>query len=73
MITVRFPSGFSVQYNDLDRMKWSNGEPGRILLYRGEEEGWKVSVPSGCDCRIRAALSDLPSRARSESKYRSPH
>lgn len=50
MITVRFPSGFSVQYNDLHAAAW--GRDGSVQLYASVEErdsgwGWKVTVPNG--------------------------
>ena len=44
MITVRFPSGFSVQYNDLNWVEWGNGD---AYLYTDSKRigGWKVWVP----------------------------
>jgi hypothetical protein len=67
MITVRFPSGFSVQYNDLCAMKW--GSDGTIMLYtsaadRDAGKGWKVAVPKEAlvefvsPCRTYSAVRD---------------
>ncbi len=67
MITVRFPSGFSVQYNDLTAMKW--GSDGSIQLYTDYAKadagkGWKVTVPPGAlvefvsPCRTYNASAD---------------
>lgn len=46
MITVRFPSGFSVQYNDLHHIKWQ--ADGSALLMKSMESGWSVAVPKDC-------------------------
>ena len=51
MIMVRFPSGFSVRYNDMNYVSWS-GEV--AYLYPdskacGEKGvGWKVRIPPEC-------------------------
>lgn len=46
MITVRFPSGFSVQYNDLNYVKWGGDV---VHLYRDSTStGWSVTVPQSC-------------------------
>ena len=74
MITVRFPSGFSVQYNDLDSMKW--GSDNAQLLFRSNADrdtgkGWVVSVPADCivefmqPCRTyMAGESDMKTELR---------
>jgi hypothetical protein len=52
MITVRFPTGFSVQYNSLKAMKWSQDNQNIYLFEsiadRDKGGGWQVSVPAGC-------------------------
>ena len=48
MITVRFPTGFSVQYDDLNYIGWV-GDVGYLykdFKSRGENgSGWRVKVP----------------------------
>lgn len=46
MITVRFPSGFSVQYNS---MNWAQTQSnGTIFLQENSKSvGWHVCVPAG--------------------------
>lgn len=46
IFTVRFPSGFSLQYNDLTSLTW--GVDGSALLKKDAESGWSVSVPKDC-------------------------
>lgn len=69
MITVRFPSGFSVQYNEATAMKWAGGSDGGMLLYRSAADrdagkGWHVYVPKEAlveftaPCRTYSAVRD---------------
>ena len=68
MITVRFATGFSVQYNDLQAMKWDNDGMGMTLYEtaakRDAGTGWKVHVPADCivelvqPCRTYSAVRD---------------
>jgi hypothetical protein len=69
MITVRFSTGFSVQYNSMNAMKWMND--GSIALYatpadREAGKGWKVYVPKDCilefvsPCRTYMAQGSAP-------------
>ena len=44
MITVRFPSGYSVQYNDLTWVSWVGGVG---YLHKKKDTGWSVRVPEG--------------------------
>lgn len=66
MITVRFASGFSVQYNDLTWVEWGGG--GTAYLYAAKGTGWKVMVPPGAliefvaPCRTYNAPSDEASK-----------
>lgn len=53
MITVRFPSGFSVQYNTLNRIVWARDNSGSAHLYGSKADGticdgWSVTVPREC-------------------------
>jgi hypothetical protein len=69
MITVRFPSGFSVQYNSMYVMKWDNQGMGMTLYESAEKrdsgKGWSVYVPPDCivelaqPCRTYQAASSL--------------
>jgi hypothetical protein len=51
MITVRFPSGFSVRYNDMAHVSWVDKT---AYLYASKASvrengvGWKVRVPEEC-------------------------
>jgi hypothetical protein len=47
MITVRFPDGFSIQYNDLTWVKWG-GNCAHLYKDSTEKGGWKVTVPREC-------------------------
>lgn len=42
-ITVRFPNGQAVRYNDLSYVAWQND--GTALLQREKNSGWSVHVP----------------------------
>ena len=46
MITVRFPSGFSVQYNDATTVELL--PDGRCDIVREEPRRWYARVPAGC-------------------------
>ncbi len=51
MITVRFPSGFSIRYNDLCALKW--GADGNMFFFKSAADrdagkGWLVAVPREC-------------------------
>ena len=46
MITVRFPSGFSVQYNDLDNADFRSN--GTYLGNKNNPNSYSVWVPTGC-------------------------
>ena len=84
MITVRFPSGFSVQYNDAHYVVWANaGAPHRI--YTRKDGDLVASAPQGCviefmrPCRtyqaitsreaIEALLREIDSDRKSISAY----
>lgn len=47
MITVRFPTGFSIQYNDLKWVEWGT-DCAHIYLDSTKKGGWKVTVPREC-------------------------
>ena len=53
VITVRFPSGFSVQYNSLNKLVWDQDGRGGAMLYGSKPDGtravgWSVHVPADC-------------------------
>jgi hypothetical protein len=69
MITVRFPSGFSVQYNSLNKIAWDNAGSHGAMLYGSNPDGtrntgWSVHVPAECivefirPCRTYQAASE---------------
>ena len=46
MITVRFPTGFSIQYNEMNHIKW--GTDCAHLYKNSTATGWSVTVPKEC-------------------------
>lgn len=54
MMTVRFPSGVSVTYNDASWLKY--GQHAHELFTADPSKGglWIVSIPAGADCIIEA-------------------
>jgi hypothetical protein len=53
MVTVRFPSGFSVQYNSLSQIRWDETGSGGAMLFGTKPDGtrnagWSVHVPKEC-------------------------
>lgn len=51
MITVRFPNGFSLQYNDLTYLRWNPDTSACLYESKAkydEGKGWKVYVPGDC-------------------------
>lgn len=48
MITVRFPNGFSVQYNNATYVCWSNGSGVPHRLFDRKDGNIIASAPSSC-------------------------
>jgi len=53
MVTVRFPTGFSVQYNNLNQIDWDRDGSHGAMLYGSKtdgtrDSGWSVHVPADC-------------------------
>lgn len=46
MITIRFPNGQAVRYNDLHYVHWQGD--GTALLKKDKDSGWSVCVPREC-------------------------
>lgn len=46
MITVRFPNGQAVRYNNLNWVQWE--DDGTALLKKDKDAGWSVSAPREC-------------------------
>ena len=46
MITLRFPNGQAIRYNDLHSVHWQSD--GTALLKRDKDSGWSVHVPREC-------------------------
>lgn len=46
MIVIRFPTGFSVQYNSAHYVKW--GTEGKAHLFTAENGQWIATVPADC-------------------------